>query len=270
MHRHTTYEDRHINILGRRFFYEKRTANGHVHRSWRSHRLEVNLDFRRWYHFSFKLWQFFGDHCSFCIALFGLSIYLKFNKKLKGDEAGYGIDINDIWMFHFEWGWRINGEKAHGVSWGCDWPWQYKRVWTKVLDDEGNVHHTDHDEGYYRRLFRRLFTTKLRKDYFDRSELQRSYKKLVSKTLPYRYIRKNGEVQDRLVTVSVSLVKSCWAKIPFISRVVRYMDYEFDNHVGEGVDDWKGGVVSSSIQMLPKETLEQCVRRMEATKKFDR
>ena len=51
-------------------------------------------------------------------------------------------------------------------------------------------------------------------------------------------------------------------------KVRRYIEIEFSKEVGPGKDSWKGGVVGCSFDLLPGETPEDCIRRMEATRKF--
>ena len=57
---------------------------------------------------------------------------------------------------------------------------------------------------------------------------------------------------------------------PFIKRYWTSIDVRFDNEIGEGVDTWKGGCTGCSYNLLEDETPEQCLRRMEIERKFER
>ena len=45
--------------------------------------------------------------------------------------------------------------------------------------------------------------------------------------------------------------------------VIRYIAIEFDDEVGKDKRSWKGGCLSCSYNLLPNETPEECIRRME-------
>lgn len=54
-----------------------------------------------------------------------------------------------------------------------------------------------------------------------------------------------------------------WFKI-----VNRYIEIEFDGEVGRDKGSWKGGCTGCSYTLLPNETPEECIRRMEKERKF--
>ena len=54
-----------------------------------------------------------------------------------------------------------------------------------------------------------------------------------------------------------------WFKI-----VKRYIEIEFDGEVGKDKGSWKGGCTGCSYTLLPNETPEECIRRMEKERKF--
>ena len=54
-----------------------------------------------------------------------------------------------------------------------------------------------------------------------------------------------------------------WFKI-----VKRYIEIEFDGEVGKGKGSWKGGCIGCSYELLPNETSEECIRRMENERSF--
>lgn len=88
---------------------------------------------------------------------------------------------------------------------------------------------------------------------------------------PYRYILKNGTVQDRTATVSVE--RRAWRP-----RCLRWtslfedgrtsINVAFNDEVGERSGSWKGGTIGCGYELLPGETPEQSLRRMEAERKF--
>ena len=95
-------------------------------------------------------------------------------------------------------------------------------------------------------------------------------KDAASEQHPYQYIRSNGEKQNVTATCVIerAIFRRKW--IPFHRQVVDYLDVTFSDEVGEGVDTWKGGCVGCSAKLLPGESIETCLRRMEATMKFSR
>jgi hypothetical protein len=46
------------------------------------------------------------------------------------------------------------------------------------------------------------------------------------------------------------------------------LDVKFDDEVGERSGSWKGGTIGCSYEMLPNETPEQTLRRMEKEREF--
>jgi len=92
--------------------------------------------------------------------------------------------------------------------------------------------------------------------------------------VPYRYVLKDGTVQDVTATVMVS--ESEWRRLFFFPRmkwwrlVRRMIDVEFSAEVVEGVGDWKGGTTRCSYELLHGESELDCLRRMERERKFKR
>lgn len=50
--------------------------------------------------------------------------------------------------------------------------------------------------------------------------------------------------------------------------VHRYIEVSFSKEVGKGKGSWKGGTVGCSFELNPNETPEDCIRRMERTRKL--
>jgi len=90
-------------------------------------------------------------------------------------------------------------------------------------------------------------------------------------TFPYRYTLKNGTIQDRTATVYVE--RRAWRPLclkwtSLFEKERISIDVEFSDEVGERTGTWKGGTVGCGYEMLPGETPEQCLRRMERERKF--
>lgn len=59
-----------------------------------------------------------------------------------------------------------------------------------------------------------------------------------------------------------------WLKwTPLFNIKEKYIEVEFDSEVGKRKGSWKGGVVGCSYNMLPGETPEECIKRLEKDKK---
>lgn len=95
--------------------------------------------------------------------------------------------------------------------------------------------------------------------------------KLWKETYSYRYVLKNGTVQDRQATVTVE--EREWRPRWFMwtslfARKRRSIGIEFDQEVGERTGSWKGGTVGCGWELLPNETPLECLRRMEKERIF--
>lgn len=84
----------------------------------------------------------------------------------------------------------------------------------------------------------------------------------------YRYIRRSGEVQKRTATCTLEERKWHRKWFPFLTLTSRVIDVEFSDEVGERSGSWKGGTTGCSYEMRLGETIEGCLRRMEAERKF--
>lgn len=89
----------------------------------------------------------------------------------------------------------------------------------------------------------------------------------------YRYALKNGSVQER--TAKVYIERMTWRPRLFkrlgwniLNKSRTSIDVEFSDEVGEESGSWKGGCMGCGYTMLPGESAEQCLRRMERERKF--
>ncbi len=91
--------------------------------------------------------------------------------------------------------------------------------------------------------------------------------------LPYRYVCDSGEVQNIEATVHVERRTwwwrwGGWFKLPWPKLVRTSIDVRFSEEVGDRKGSWKGGCVGCGWDMLPGETMEQTLRRMEKDRRF--
>lgn len=94
---------------------------------------------------------------------------------------------------------------------------------------------------------------------------------LWEQTYPYIYILESGKVQERLATVKVKEMEWRRRWLPFTSlfnQVIRSIQVEFDQEVGERTGSWKGGTLGCGYELKPNETPYQCLKRMEQERKF--
>lgn len=90
-------------------------------------------------------------------------------------------------------------------------------------------------------------------------------------TYPYRYVLKNGTVQDRIATVHVERWEwrpRCLRWTSLFANVRISIDVRFSEEVGERSGSWKGGCIGCAYHMQPNETPLQALRRMEQDRKF--
>jgi len=89
---------------------------------------------------------------------------------------------------------------------------------------------------------------------------------------PYRYVLKDGTVQDRTATIYVSQMEwrpRCLQWTSLFAKVRTTIDITFDDEVGERTGSWKGGTTGCSYELRPGETPLECLRRMEKERIFD-
>lgn len=89
--------------------------------------------------------------------------------------------------------------------------------------------------------------------------------------VPYTYKLKRGEVQNRMATVYVE--RRAWRPRWFtwtslFEESRQSISVEFSDEVGERSGTWKGGCIGCGYEMLPGETAEQTLRRMERERVF--
>ena len=192
------------------------------------------------------------------IHFFNLSLYITMPPLKECDDCsgytyGFYFDRNknlfDFLDFVFRWG------KYH---YRFEFPYismRYEK--TEILDGKRNVlwvepknKHGNHD----------LWKTNNR--------IEEAIKKEFAETFDYVYYLNNGEVQERTATVNVGRRTYHRKWFPWLKKVYTFIDVTFNDEVGERTGSWKGGTVGCSYDLLPDETPEQCLRRMEKERVF--
>ena len=88
---------------------------------------------------------------------------------------------------------------------------------------------------------------------------------------PYRYVLKNGTVQDRDATIYGDEREWRWkwfTWLPWPNKISRCISVEFSDEVGERTGSWKGGTIGCDYEWRHDETMLQALRRMEKERKF--
>ena len=155
-------------------------------------------------------------------------------------HAHYGISVNtDEWSsIHFNW-----RNKCKII----DMPWAWTHVRHTFLHSNGTVHHHAPDRSY---------------------EPPPEETKSIHK---YKYILKNGEVQERIATINGEEREWNWkwfTWLGFPKKVIRSINIEFDQEVGERTGSWKGGTIGCGYDWFKGETQAESLKRMERDRVF--
>lgn len=172
------------------------------------------------------------------------------------------------------------GGKSHESSSTDKWwekgftfhaPWESWHLRTEVLSLDDYTAWQEDYRTYWRSLWDRLVRNRRESRTQTGCCATREVAEGVhSKKFSYRYNLKSGRKQK--VTARVHMTRHTWCLrwFPFWKRQITSIWCEFNKEVGEGHGSYKGGVTGAGCDMLPGETMEACLRRMEATRKFDR
>ena len=91
-------------------------------------------------------------------------------------------------------------------------------------------------------------------------------------THPYRYVCRNGTVQNVSATITVDEMEWRWRALwwfPWFGKIQRTVNVEFDQEVGERRGSWKGGCTGCDYEMRRGETPLETLRRMQRDRRFD-
>lgn len=92
-----------------------------------------------------------------------------------------------------------------------------------------------------------------------------------SETYPYRYVLRNGTIQERQATVKVDEMEWRWRWfkwLPFPRKIRRCIDITFNQEVGERSGSWKGGCTGCSYELYQDEMPREALARMQRERKF--
>lgn len=142
-----------------------------------------------------------------------------------------------------------------------DFPWALAWRSTEVLTD-----------GLREAIWREDRKSRRVGDTFESMREQDKAAKSVSSTLPYRYVLKDGTVQDVLATIHLERRewRARWYPVIPIKKSCTTIAVNFSAEVGEGTGSWKGGVLGCGYDLNGSETAVECLRRMERERKFYR
>lgn len=207
-----------------------------------------------WKRFSIEHWRWaialikFEDHWSFQFFCLWIRLWSS-RTSPKGDMLD-------------KWGWEYDRDHSHlCLSWRdrrkyINMPWAWDHCQVEVMLRNG------------------IFVP------YDRFRTQREDPKIAEipepvnryrETFSYHYILRSGVIQVRTATVTVErrTWKWRWFKwLPWPRMVRTSICVEFSDEVGEETGSWKGGCIGCGWDLKRGETPEQCLRRMEAERKF--
>lgn len=202
----------------------------------------------------------FEEHWSLQLHLIYLNIFINLWRTRVEPEGGmekYGFSIPGPGhgaAVHFNWG------DAYKIIY-MPWEWEWHR--TSILAEDGK--HWIHELATHRG--KELIGEPPKTDkWFHFHDLPHwTYE------APYRYALKSGEAQERRATISVTEREWRWRWFSWLAwprKVRRSIEIEFSDEVGERTGSWKGGVTGCGYDLRPTETPWDCLRRMEAERKF--
>lgn len=199
------------------------------------------------------------------------SFYLSIPGVMKrGKESELGVTIHNggIWFHPCSYVMEHNSKdpwwrKTHS----CYFPWTLDHHKTEILD--GHSRECVNQHWLPKVVFIEISgrgKRRLRDSFKERQEAEKS----VSKSFDYTYRLKNGTIQNRIATVYVDRMtwRARWWPIIPRQKVRTSIDVNFNEEVGEKTGSWKGGCIGCGYEMLPFETPEQTLRRMESERKF--
>jgi hypothetical protein len=140
-----------------------------------------------------------------------------------------------------------------------DMPWSLDWVRTSALKIDGTWEHET--------KLSRLGATGT-KNFWDESKWQGI---LFQEKHPYRYITKNGDIQDVTATIRVEEREWRWKWfkwLKWIRKIRKDIEIDFSNEIGEKKGSYKGGCVGCSYEMLPNEKPLETLKRMERERIF--
>lgn len=185
-------------------------------------------------------------------TLFGRWLWFSFNLTLCKSSKGDPVDGPS-----YGWGWHFIDDTL-SLNFGArritvDLPFFY------AYHQDVQILHPD---------TRRVLWSQGGKKVYETWDERKAIEAQNQRTYPYRYICQNGEVQ--VVQAKVHIERRIWRRKWTPLKIIRTsIDIQFSEEVGERRGSWKGGCISCGYPLLRGETVEQCLRRMEAERKFN-
>ncbi|HEY0658046.1 MAG TPA: hypothetical protein VGD05_06215 [Pyrinomonadaceae bacterium] len=207
---------------------------------------------------SLDLVEYDGDRpqLHFCLGWGNFFIKLPFKLKYNDhfEAPTYGVYYHEraIWIQH-------GIDKVTAFHLPHDWDW----VRTSKLLKSGEWIHE-----------RRGDIKRIGGDWKARHAQQESVEPLLwRETYDYTYRLKSGAIQNIKATVTVEEREWRWRWLRWLkrpSRISKTIAVKFSEEVGEERGSWKGGTVGCGYSMLKDESPEECLRRMEKERRFER
>lgn len=221
----------------------------------------ITFYFGRVFDISFEICGYFDNRPRINLDLFffSLAIILPFRNSWTDEcdppKWGIGYHNQTFWIYRGGKGNMNGGTKW----WTINMPWAYDWVRTSCLRKDGKWEHD---------TILPILTNYPRRKHFWEDQWKEV---LWSETHPYTYILKNGTVQER--TATLHLEEREWRPralkwTSLFKKISRSIKIDFDDEIGERTGSWKGGTVGCSYDIIDPELPVQCLKRMEAERKF--
>ena len=177
------------------------------------------------------------------------------------DEPEWGIAIHDATLWIYKGG---NGNMKGGSKW---WTWNlpwfthdHVRHEIEILDPETHqprmINYKELENMTDSKTGKRIY-------YRDNELINRHYADYTDKY--------DGTVVTAEFYVEEREWRRKWFHWTKLGNIVkRYIEINFSDEVGSRKGSWKGGTVGCSYDLLPGETPEECLKRMERERSFDR
>lgn len=182
------------------------------------------------------------------------SLFISFYGVYKCEPCQLGISIHDssIKINTLSWTEKyINKSPWYRKGFSWSFPWSYCFYKREILDH-------DTRKSVFVENKRNLDNNN------DTDKIHYIVKKQ-RKWYPFLYITKNKEIQNRIVFVYIDRMtwRMKWYPILPFKKVKTYINLSFNEEVGEGVNTWKGGIISSSHEIFPNERVRDCLNKIE-------
>lgn len=187
------------------------------------------------------------DHNTLVVGLVAFTLYVHVPRWPNRDydvDRGYGFSFADTGL-HLYWGKRTK------VLW-YPWSWDFYKRWELVAG-----------ESY----------AKDRQIWVEVPPRMPHGQLATKSTAPYTYKLRSGEQQNVTATYYVSHAEWRWRWLkwlPWPRRTESSIWVDFSEEVGEGRGSWKGGTLGCGYRLKPGESPLECLRRMEAERRFPR